>query len=73
VVRRRKHDPIFDAIIELRVGATDEWIIYRNVAGVVDAILAKEPYSYERRYRDEAGQLYIAKGEKEYRGDLWDL
>lgn len=72
-MRRRKHEPIFDTIIELRPGGTDEWVIYHDVAAVVDAILAKKPYHYERRYRDGHGRIYTTRREKLYRGEFGEL
>ena len=45
-------------VVECTRGKPNEWVIYHDVASVVDAIHADRPYRMERRYRDENGQLF---------------
>ncbi|KAJ8602091.1 hypothetical protein CTAYLR_001646 [Chrysophaeum taylorii] len=52
VKTQRAGEPTFDALIEVRRGAHNEWRVTHNVAAAVDAILNGQEYSFERRSRD---------------------
>lgn len=43
------------------------------MAAVVDTILAKRSYHYEKRYRDGHGRVYVTHGERLYRGEFGEL
>lgn len=57
---RRIGAPIFDTLVVLNKDCFNEWLVYSPVSKVVDAIYANKPYTYQRRYRDKDGNLYIS-------------
>lgn len=59
-------------MVELRREERNEWVIYRDVAAIVDSLYARKSYEVEYRSRDESsGQLYIRKvtGDLVYRDE----
>ena len=60
---QRAGEPIFDAILELRVGEFDNWRLITDVAGAVDQVLLGTTFKIQQRVRDGDGSTRLLFGE----------
>jgi hypothetical protein len=58
IILQRAGDPTFNLIIEMH--KKDQWRIYNNVAQVIDAKLARKPYTSELRWIDKNDDQLMA-------------
>ena len=60
---QRAGEPIFDAILELRVGEFDNWRLITDVAGAGDQVLLGTTFKIQQRVRDGDGSTRLLFGE----------
>lgn len=55
----RKHDPVFDVVVEVRRGTSLEYAVIKDTARAVDCILRGKPYTKELRRQLPDGRVQV--------------